>query len=267
MGKLFPFLVALALPAIPGIALADPHPLPFSYSYATLPRGSSELEQYVDVTPVRAFDLTGASTTTQRSVLITEMEYGLTDRLELGIYLQFSNNPGLGTGDAPLHLDGLKQRLRYRFAEAGAWPVNVGVYGEVAELSNEIELEAKLLLDRRIGRWLLIANLWGEREFYYGGRREWVVNPTAGASFEIMPAVRVGVEYWMRGEFGASLPPGVQSFNGAFHHYVGPAFLFQGTRVWLAVAPYVRLDAWDRAGQIGDQFGRIWIRTIIGIDI
>ncbi|MES1171983.1 MAG: hypothetical protein ABUL77_01995 [Bacteroidota bacterium] len=262
-------MVCVGLWAAANPVRADPHPLPYSYPYSTLPRGMSEIEQYVDITPVRSFDSMGNPTTPMRGVLVTELEYGITDRLELGFYLQFSSDPGsTNGGDAPLRFDGLKQRLRYRFADAGVWPVNVAIYGEIAELQNEIELEAKIILDRRLGRWHLIANLWGEREFYHSGRREWVANPTGGASFEIVPAFHVGIEYWMRAEFGATEAPGIaKPFNARAHHYLGPAFLLQGGRVWLAVAPYLRLDAWDRAGQFSDQFGRFWVRTIVGIDL
>jgi hypothetical protein len=266
MHKLEFFLVGLASSLFPLVAQADPHPLPFSYPSSTLPRGLSEIEQYIDVTPVKTFDGFGNTRTTQLGTLVTELEYGITDHLELGIYVAFSNAPLPGTVDTPLRFEGLKQRLRYRFVEPGIWPVNVGVYGEISELANELEIEGKIILDRRLGRWLLIANLWGEREIYYGGRREWVANPTGGVSFQVVPAFHVGVEYWMRGEFGASVPQG-QGFNAAFHHYLGPAFLLQGARVWLAVAPYIRLDEWERAGQIGDLFGRFWIRTIIGVEL
>lgn len=278
MSMLPPRLVALSLALGTlmgaGIAYADPHPLPFSYPYSTLPRGMSEAEQYTDMTAVRAnIDDSGASRYTLGSTLVTEIEYGITDRLELGLYFQFGNDPGLATGGGSavaLRFDGVKQRLRYRFADAGVWPVNVAIYGEVAELANEIELEAKIILDRRIGRWHLMANLWGEREFYYSGRREWVANPTGGVAFEVVPAFHVGVEYWMHGEFGAKPAAGelaTKGFNENFHHYLGPAFLLQGSRLWVSVAPYLRLDAWDRDGQVGDRFGRFWFRTIIGLEL
>jgi hypothetical protein len=197
--------------------------------------------------------------------------YFLVPTKQLGLYFQCGNDPGVSTGgEVPLRFDGVKQRLRYRFADAGVWPVNVAIYGEVAELANEIELEAKIILDRRIGRWHLMANLWGEREFYYSGRREWVANPTGGVAFEVAPAFHVGVEYWMHGEFGATPAPGevaTRGFNENFHHYLGPAFLLQGSRLWVSVAPYLRLDAWDRDGQVGDRFGRFWFRTIIGLEL
>lgn len=246
-------------------AWADPHPLPFNYPYHTLPAGLSEVEQYVDMTPVRAVAdaNTGSATTTLGSALLTEVEYGITDRLELGFYLAFLSEPG---ANSPVRFDGLKQRLRYRFAEAGAWPVDLGVYGEVAEFSDAVELEAKIILERRFNRWLVQANPWAERAYHYSGEREWVINPTAGVSFEVTPAFRAGVEYWMRDQLSSNRPT-ENAFNAAGHHYVGPSFLLQGTRVWLAVAPYIRLDNWKRAGQVGDEFGRFWVRSIVGIEL
>ena len=261
-------MFALILVFCARAAWADPHALPFSYPTASLPGGLSEIEQYVDLIPLHASEASGAATTTLGSALVTELEYGLTDRLELGLYMVFFTDPSATAGAPQLHFDGLKQRLRYRFADLGVWPVNLAVYGEVAEFSDEIELEAKVLLDRRVGRWQFIANLWAERAFHYSGQREWVANPTAGASFQIVPAFHVGVEYWMHGEFGSNQPASMPSdFNAQAHHYVGPAFLMQGERVWWAVAPYVRVDEWGRSGQVGDQFGRFWIRSIVGIDL
>jgi hypothetical protein len=249
----------------PTVVLADPHPLPFSYPYATLPRGLSEVEQYIDLTPLRSLDADGTTPTTLGSVLITELEYGLTDKLEVGFYMQFFTDPAGDGAGAPLKFDGVKQRLRYRLADAGVWPVNVALYGEIAEFSDEIELEAKILLEKRIGRWQLLANLWGERAYTFVGPNEWGVNPTGGASYEIVPAFHLGIEYWMHGRLGVD--QALKDFNTNFHHYVGPAFLLQSARIWFAVAPYVRLDAWNRAGQAGDEFGRFWIRAIVGIPL
>jgi len=255
-----------------GTARATPHALPYSYPYATLATGELEVEQYADLTPVPAFDSSGNTVPYPRAVLTTEIEYGITDRLELGLYFQATTDTGAGTGSVPLRFDGLKQRLRYRIADAGELPVDISIYGEVAELGTELELEGKLNLEKRIGRLQLLVNLWGEREYYYAGQSEWVLNPTAGASFELTPAVHLGLEYWMHAEYGGTVnannPDGATAaFNPAAHHYIGPALLLQGKKFWFAVAPYVRLDDWGRAGQLGDQYGRFWVRTILGIEL
>src|SRR6266508_607273 len=137
-----------ALLAVAGPAAANPRPLPFSYPYETLPAEEAEIEQYVDLTPARIFEADGVSTTwDQQYRLQTEFEYGITDRLELGLYLVFENEAG-----GPLAFDGIKQRLRLRLAEQGDWPVDIGLYGEVAEFHDELEFEQKLILSKRFDR-------------------------------------------------------------------------------------------------------------------
>src|SRR4029079_16361983 len=110
------------------------------------------------------------------------------DRLELGLYMTFVPDPGEqfaskalfpGTGN------GLKQRLRYIFADPGALAVGLGVYGELVENEREIELEGKLLLQRRFDRLRIAANLSAEYELYFTGQREIVINPSAGATYEV----------------------------------------------------------------------------------
>lgn len=253
---------ATATVLLPFCALATPHLLPYTYGYATNPAESFEVEQYVDVTPVPAFDLTGAQFDTFKATLITELEYGLTDRLEVGLYLQLSNDPGSGTGQWPLFFDGLKERARLRLAEPGEWPVDVSLYLELAELSTELEVEAKVNLERRLGPVTLLANLWAEREQYYRGVGEWALNPTGGFSIQLHPAIHLGLEYWMRWEFG-----GPANTAQPARHFVGPALLLQGKKVWLAVAPYLRLDGWSTAPRVGDIYGRVFVRAIIGVEL
>jgi hypothetical protein len=253
---------AVVLALLPSAAFATPHLLPYTYSYATSPPGEFEVEQYVDVTPVPAFDQQAEQLLTMRAVLTTELEYGLTDRIELGLYFQLSNNPGGGSGDWPLFFDGLKERARLRLAEPGEWPVDVSLYLEVAELSTEVELEAKVNLERRFGPVVALANLWAEREWYYRGAAEWVFNPTGGLSWELSPAIHVGLEYWMRWEFG-----GPANSAQPARHFLGPALLLQSKKVWLAIAPYLRLDGWNTAPRIGDLYGRVYVRAIVGAEL
>src|SRR5262245_15368473 len=74
-------------------AHANPKPLPFSYGYGTQPEGAFEVEQYMDIVPVRvpkeAADGTQTAVTSVRYDLQTELEYGITDRVELGFYFVF----------------------------------------------------------------------------------------------------------------------------------------------------------------------------------
>src|SRR5689334_9210226 len=88
-------LVLLAVSALAPRALANPRALPFTYPYETLPQGEAEIEQYIDMTPTKATFSSGIPTTTALFLFQTEYEYGITDRLELGLYVQLApSTPG-----------------------------------------------------------------------------------------------------------------------------------------------------------------------------
>jgi len=269
--------VALVFLLVPALAHATPHALPFSYPYATLAQGAIEIEQYTDLTPIPVIDFDGDPIHVPQVTLTTELEYGITDKLELGLYFQLSDFPSGEPGGAieyPARIDGIKQRLRYRLAEANEWPVDVSLYGEVAELQQELEFEGKINLEKRIGRLQLLVNLWAEREWYYAGQQEWVLNPTGGGDWEINPNVHIGLEGWMHAEYGGTVNSGNPNlggssvaFNPAPHVFLGPTLELGSGRFWFTVAPYVQLTDLGRSGQIGDQYGRFWIRSIVGVEL
>jgi len=256
--------------AFPGLSLANPHPLPYSYPYQTLPKGRVEVEEIADLVPMRVArekeDGTRDAVTAVRSQLQTELELGVSDRLELALYFSFHQS---ATADTPaMRFDGLKQRLRYRFAEEGDLPVDVGVYFEVAELYNEIELEEKLLLSRRFGYLTTVCNLWVEQEYYFQDQ-EWklIYNPTLGAVYEFSPNLMLGLEYWARGRFNRADAQGQgtsDSPNGA-RHYLGPTLLLQSGEAWWSTGVYARLDHIGESAVAEDPYGKVWIRTMVGL--
>lgn len=260
-------LAAAACSVLPllaaGRAEANPRPLPYTYPYGTLTEGAAEIEQYVDLTPLRYVAENGEVPWAPRYKLQTEFEYGITDRLELGLYLQFAQAPG-----ASLGFDGIKQRLRYRFAETGDWPIDVAIYGEVAELPDELELEQKVILEKDFGDLSLIANLWIEQEFArYTGKVTPILNPTFGATYQITPTFRAGAEYWLHAALGVDDDNGQPNFNAAVHQFVGPALALVWGKLWWSAAAYVRLDHMDREIHPGDTFGHVWVRSVIGLSL
>jgi len=262
--------ITAALLSVAGSAAANPKLLPFTYPYATLPKGGSEIEQYVDYTPTRALSAaTGKPATIGLFLFQTEYEYGITDRLELGLYLQIA--PPVGEDYASVATisagTAVKQRLRLRLAEAGDWPVDVSLYGEVAEARAEIEIEFKVNLERRFGPLSLMANLVGEHEIYYDGRREWIANPSGGAAYEVRPWLHTGIEYWMLAEFSVSNPTTPRPFAFGPHHYLGPTALFNFGQIWWSLGAYLRLSDAARVQEPGDAYGHLWMRTIIGLSL
>jgi hypothetical protein len=269
-----PVLLVIAACAWSTIASANPRPLPFSYPYETLPSGKFEIEQYADLVPVRVerenLDGTLDGVFGVRSILQTELEFGITDRLEFGWYFAFRQG---ATSDTPfLRFSGVKQRLRYRVAEAGELPVDVGLYLEIAEFHDEFEVEEKVLLSRRFGAITAVVNLWVEQEYYFQtGDTKYIFNPTAGVSYELSPRFIMGLEYWARGRFDSATDTtdmtGDSEAPIGTHHYLGPTFLAQKGSVFLSVGAYLRLDGLADSMAVGDPYGRVWLRSLIGIEL
>ena len=117
---------AVAVFLVSAAAHANPKTLPFSYGTATTAPGGFELEQYVDLIPIKVERELGdgglESTWAMRFQLQTELEYGLTDRVELGFYLSFVQ--GAAADGSPLQFQGIKQRVRWRVSD-DEWPLEL----------------------------------------------------------------------------------------------------------------------------------------------
>jgi hypothetical protein len=198
--------------------------------------------------------------------LQTELEYGILDQLELGLYVTLAPSVGseLVSTPVPLEGNGFKERLKYMLAPIGEWPVDVALYGELTENHREFEMELKLILSRRLGPVRLAANLVGEREYYWSGQAEWVLNPSAGVTVEATRWLHVGAEYWLHWEF-PDTRPAVPAFNLQPQQYVGPAIMLALGRLWWTTSAYVRASSFGRALQPGDIFGAVWVRSVVGV--
>ncbi len=268
-GRCSAWAVLFAALVLPRFARATPKVSPFTYGYETLGEGEVEIEQYADLTPLKAQNAaSGAPVWYGATQFQTELEYGITDRYELGLYVTLVPSPSSGlTGTAEtMEANGVKQRLRMRLAEPGAWPVDIGLYGEVVENEREIELEAKVIVQRRIGRLLALTNLVAEREYYFVNRREWVLSPTASLSYQVTPSIFPGVEGWMRVEWpDPAMHP--RAWNLGPIGYVGPTFSVSFGRVWWTTGAYVRVNTPMRSLEPGESYGNFWGRTIVGVEL
>lgn len=257
-------------------ARANPRPLPFTYPYEQLGEGQTELELYTDMTPLRVHkdpaDRTQGRMYEPYYKLQSELEYGVTDRLEIAFYQQFVAKPQDGGGNR-LAFDGLKWRARYRFAEEGEWPVDVAAYLELSWLHDEIEIEEKIILQKRFGSLKLMANLWVEQEiedYWQRDKREleFILNPTFGVTYQVSPLFSPGVEYWSRGVLDADeyRSDPVKYANLRLTHFVGPALHFNFGRVWWTAAAYPNLNNINNP-QPGEKYGPFWVRSLLGVEL
>ena len=260
-----------ALVLLPSLALANPRALPMTYTTDTLPEGAVEIEQYVDLVPLRAQDaVSGERVSYLGTAFQTEIEIGLLPRLELGLYVTYAPDAGpelVNQAEVPGLHTGAKQRLRYIFADLGEWPVDVGVYGEMTETATEIELEGKLLLMRRFDRLRVAANLSVEYELYLDKRRDLVLNPSLGATYEISPKLSLGLDSFLRGEYPQNPKPASRSFGLGPAYYVGPAVMTNFGKLWWSVGAYVRATDFGHDLQPGEPFGKVYFRSMIGYNL
>ena len=156
-------------------------------AYETLKRGDVEVELYNDMNFAEA-DNAG----TYNSKHQVELEYGLTNRFQLSYYEVYTwNRPQDWERDA------FKIEAKYRFAEAGKWPLDVALYTEYENPNGPRQahsdvLENKLILSKTIGRFAAVANVVFEKPLNNG--EPWAYEYTAGASFALTPRTRLGLE-------------------------------------------------------------------------
>lgn len=218
-----------AASALPRQARADRRIFAHTYPYMTLPRDSFEMEHYIDLglnnwdnpaTPELERDWTHP--TWQHQV---EFEYGITDRLDFGFYNVFKQDP-YGT----LKFDGVKARSRYRFANPGVHPIDIGLYAEAAYFGDEVEFEQKLILSKFLGRVEIAFNGTVEEGYEIDGQEwEFSLRPSLGIGYHVTNGLAVGVEYLGRlqieeeeVEYSAShLGPTLSVAGGPFYWTLG----------------------------------------------
>ncbi len=270
-------LLAACLASLVSVAAhATPRSLPFTYPNETLSKGEVEVELYTDVNAVRvpadAAAPTAGNLWTPEYRLQTEIEYGLTDRFELGLYQVFQAQPQAG-GDNSLKFDGLKWRIRTRLAQPGELPVDIGFYFELETMHDELSFEAKVNLQRRFGKLRWMANLWAEETitrpldtYAHGRSAHFIVNPTTGFTYEVTPTFQPGIEYWARGQIAPSGTTDQERNNTAAHHFVGPTIHLNFGRFWWSVGAYVHLNDQSTPSP-GDTYGPVWFRSVIGLEL
>jgi len=215
---------ALLLFAAP--ARADRRTLIRAYEYATQPAGNLEFELWNDISaPASGFD---AASILHR----LELEYGLTDHWDLALYHVFEQAPG-----SAFHFDSWRLETRYRLAEKGIWPVDVMLYFELerpADFSQPFEVEQKLILERSLGNFAVVANLVAEQKLLHAGEGHlWEVD--LGARYEVAPALRLGAEVWTIHETVSGITTRT--------YFAGPSISVASSRFWLQVGAGFGLES------------------------
>ncbi len=242
-------LVAVTLSfAVP--TFAGESPFGYVYTTDTHPRGEREIEQWLTRRHGQSrgdYDLWQAR---------TEFEYGITDRLQTALYLNydhvsaFHNRADGTTGPGAFVPDSVDPDARYRrtFFQSfsNEWiyrvlspykdPIGLALYIEPTWGPDERELETKLILQKNFleDRLVWAANLTAaaEKERFHGAwENEGELEFTTGLAYQVAPGWHAGLEYRHHRGYegrGFSAAKRVYAVN-----FIGPSVHYASRKWWL----------------------------------
>ena len=197
-----------------------------------------------------------------------EAELGVSDRLQTSIYLNLSSL----TQDSPLGresattLEGLSSEWKLKLSDPVADRAGSALYAELSAGPSEVELEGKLILDKRAGRLLGALNLVAEHEWGFEEaetEHETALEVDAAACWFLTPGLTAGLE--LRSH--TVLPPGDEPTRSAL--FLGPTVSYARQGWWVAasVLPQVRALAGASDGHLDlVEHERVLVRVIFGME-
>ena len=194
-------------------------------SYYTTKRGEFEVELHNDINFTEA-----DNDETYNSQHQLEVEYGLTDHIQLAYYEVYTWDRA-----KDWDRDGLKIEAKLRFVDAGQWPVDLALYTEYKNPDghrrvHSDELENKVVLSKDFGPWNVVGNFVFEKTI--NTHSHWEFEYTAGVSYALSPRTRLGLE--LKETLG-------DSDEFGFHRKDHQLFLVPG--IYTSLSPHLRVVA------------------------
>jgi hypothetical protein len=260
---------ALALPAA-----ATERRFTYTYEPETMPQGALEFEQWVTLRTQRTRDGEVRQQNFNAWELREELEYGVTDRYTVGLYLNTQAESYRDTSVSPasdkreFEFEGVALENRYLLLNPAENPVGLTLYLEPAFSGSEAELEQKIILGQRHGDWKWAVNLIHETEWEDNFHEtEGVLEATFGLCKDLNSHWSLGVEFRNHNEW----PEYDRFAHSAF--FLGPVVSYRAEKWWatLTVLPQVYgrnyLGNPDRnRSLVLDEHERVNIRLLLGFE-
>ncbi|MBL8858864.1 MAG: hypothetical protein JNL28_10195 [Planctomycetes bacterium] len=183
---------AFALLILTAPAFANERRFAYSYEATTVPKGQFELENWITYKHGTKND-----SDFRRVQFRHELEYGLTDRLQLSAYLADWSWTDAGRGSASTtRYDDSAVVLKVNWLDPALEGLGVSTYHEVKVGDEFIELENKLIVQQNVDRFVGVYNLtleaeWEGRDYEMDNGE--IIN-SLGLSYELSPRLLMGVE-------------------------------------------------------------------------
>ena len=168
-----------------------------------------------------------------------EFEVGLTSKLQTSFYLNssqktYQDSAVLITEPAEISFS---NEWKFKLTDPVANGIGSALYVEVGLASHEYDLELKLILDKKIDRHMLVANLVSEFEYeteMTDENGEFEVDN----ELEILPEIDLGYQYLIKDNFGIGLEAVNRNVmkEGELEHsalFGGPTVFYGSDRWWL----------------------------------
>jgi hypothetical protein len=249
-------------------ALATERHFTFTYEPETMPQGVLEFEQWVTLNAGRSAAV-GQSDYYQWA-LREEFEYGVTDNYELSFYINTAwesyKDPVTGIIASSFDFEGVSLENKYMLLNPAEHAIGLTLYLEGTYSGSEVELEPKILIGQRCGKWKWAFNLINATEWNFDqGQIEGEFGATFGLARELGKHWNVGFECR-----NVSVLPRYQEWeNTAF--YVGPVINYTAERWWATFTILPQVYGADYTGNSGVQNlelvdnTRIATRLLLGI--
>lgn len=269
--KSLPSVSALAIGiALAAPALANDRHFAYLYETAVLPPGGRELE-------VSTTFRTGRDDFYSRLDQRLEFEVGLTEKVMTAFYLNWSNTTSEVSTDvlgSQFAWQGVSSEWKWKLSDPVADPIGFALYGELGYATDAIELEAKTLFDKKVGKILWAANLVAEGEFEAEPDEyeleEIELEADFGASYAVSPHLSVGLE--LRNHNEIAKVAGSEEME--FEHsalFFGPNVSYATESWWMTFSILPQLPALMKAGDGGilvlDEHEKINARLLFSFHI
>lgn len=228
-------LAVAVLAVVPFTATANERHFGYTYESAVLPTGARELEVWT----TGRLGRDGLYTRFDERV---EFEVGLTNKLQTSLYLNLNSVTERVNGElqTATSFDGISSEWKYKLMDPVADIFGLALYGELSLRPDEIEVEGKIILDKRLGPVLLAANVVLEHamEFPAGGTEHSLfVELVGGASYFITPHLSLGVEVR-----NTNLFPEYETWDFSALH-AGPTLAYAADNWWVTLTVLPQLPA------------------------
>lgn len=229
--------VVLAGLLAPLAARANERHFSYTYESAVLAPGEKEIE-------VWSTGRGGRDSRYTRLDERIEFEIGLVPGLQTSFYLNISAIGEEVGGELMKSTElSVSNEWKWRLSDASLDFVGFALYGEVTAGVDELELEGKLIIDKRIGRFLMAANFVAEQEWEFGvgqTAEELHLDGYLAASWFFTPRFAVGLEAWNAN----IIAQGVWEHSAIF---LGPVVSYSGDGWWMTFTFLPQLPAFKRS--------------------